>query len=377
MTAISRTALTTPMDVSHSKSRLERVLNHWGALAWLLGLLGLLAGFASLFCYTHAIGRTDLFQAAAAHQSMLLVWLGSVGLMTIVFILIMASAAVLFALAVSMLNGHHSWQRRAINPLLFIVSAGYACFGGLILWRSDWGVERVAGTVGLVTALATLLLYLMSPNLHMPVVRSARKPKKGKGTSPWLLLLFLFLALMGTVVAGVFPAQMVLMAYRGEDTPDAVGQLMLTAVCSMILVLLPVWAFYKARGDLVRRWQVSLASMAGALLLYLMLSPATLGIITYAAANSMGMRDNQVRAYLLTDKDMLGELDTSEWSIQARQEGVARIEAFKLFGFGSVLLLCPAELVKTGLKDWPKHSERCLLTNTTLARLLPKRSEPA
>lgn len=372
MTAISATAQGTPANDPSPKSKLERVLAHWGAIAWLLSLFGLLAGFASLFCYTHAIGRIDLFQAAAANQSMLLVWLAWVGLMSVAFMLIMASAAVLLALAVSMLNTHHRLQRRAINSLLFIVSAGYACFGGLILWASDWGVEWVAVAVCLVTALATTLFYFLNPNLHIPVVLSALRPKKGKAASPWALLFFLFLALLGTVVAGVFPAQMVLMAYRGEDTPDAVGQLMLIAVLSMILALLPVWVFYKARGDLARRWQLCVASLVAALMVYLVLSPATLGIITYAAASSMGMRDNQVRAYMLTDKYVLGELDSSEWSVEAREKGSARIEAFKLFGFGNVLLLCPESLVKTELKHWPQRSARCLLTSATLARVLPQ-----
>ncbi|TBU74543.1 hypothetical protein [Phytopseudomonas daroniae] len=376
MTAIAHNAIPSPTAAHAPKPFLKRMLAHWGALVWLLGFLGLLAGFASLFCYTQAIGRTDLFQAAAAHQSMLFVWLGSVGLMTIFFILVMGTASVLFGLAVSMLNGHHSWQRRAINPLLFIVAAGYVCFGGLILWAADWGVEWVAVVVSLMTGLATWLFFLMSRNLNVPIVRSARSPKKGKAVSPWGLLFFMYLALLGAVVAGVFPAQMVLMAYRGEDTPDAVGQLMLIAVFSMILALLPVCVFYKARGHLARRMRLCVLSVIGALLVYVVLSPATLGMITYAAASSMGVRDNTVRAYMLTDKDVLSELDTDQWAIQPRHEGAARIEAFKLFGFGSVLLLCPAKLVKTGLKDWPDYSEQCLLTKTPLARLLPKQAEP-
>ena len=371
MTAISQPAQPTLTAGAGAKSIFERALDHWGAMAWLLSLLGLLAGFASLFCYTQAIGRTELFQAAAEHQAMLFVWLASVGLITIAFILVMASAAVLFAMAVSMLNGHHRLPRRAINSLLFIVSAGYACFGGLILWASDWEVEWVLATVCVVTALATALFYILNSNLHIPVVLSARRPRKGKAASPWALLFFMFLALLGTVVAGVFPAHMVLMAYRGEDTPDAVGQLMLVAVFSMILALLPVWVFYKARGDVARRWQLCLGSLVGALMVYLILSPATLGLITYAAANTMGVRDNQVRAYMFTDQHVLGELDINQWSVQPRQADAAGIQAFKLFGFGSVLLLCPAELAKTELEQWPQHSGRCLLTSTAFARVLP------
>ncbi len=354
-----------------SKSLLERVLTHWGAIAWLLSLLGLIVGGASLFCYTHAIGRTDLFQAAAGDQALLLVWLFFVGLISIAFILIMATSAVLFGLAVSMLNRHSRLQRRAVNTLFFIVSAGYACFGSLILWAANLGVEGVFVVVCIATALATIIFYLANPNLRIPVDFSAKRPKKGHAASPWALLFFLYLALLGTVVSGVFPAQMVLMAYRGEDTPDGVGRLMLVAVCSMIIALVPVWAFYKTRGALVRRWRLCLAGFIGALLFYIVLSPATLGIVTYAAANVMGVRDSKVQDYMLTDKDVIGELDTDVWSLQPKQQDAARIKAFKLFGFGSMLLLCPAELVKTELKDWPEHSGRCLLTSTPKARLLP------
>lgn len=353
------------------KSLLERVLDHWGAIAWFLSLLGLIVGGASLFCYTHAIGRTDLFQAAAGDQAKLLVWLFFVGLMSIAFILIMATSAVLFSLAVSMLNRHPRLQRRAVNTLFFIASTGYALFGGVILWASEWGVEVISLLVCLVTALATVFFYLFNPNLRIPVDFCAQRPKKGHTASPWALLFFLFLALLGTVVSGVFPAQMVLMAYRGEDTPDGVGRLMLSAVFSMIIALAPVWAFYKTRGALVRRWRLCLAGFVGALLFYIVLSPATLGIVTYAAANVMGVRDSHVRDYMLTDKDVISELDTEVWSIQPRQQDAARIKAFKLFGFGSMVLLCPAELVKTALKDWPEHSGRCLLTSTPKARLLP------
>lgn len=202
----------------------------------------------------------------------------------------------------------------------------------------------------LVTAVATTLFYFLNPNLHIPVVLFALMPKKDKAPSPWALLLFMFLALLGTVVAAVFPVQMVLMAYRGEDTPDVVGQLMLIALLSMILALLPVWLFYKVRGDFACRWQLCLASLVGALLLHLLLPLAKLGIITYAAASYMGIRDNQVQAYMLTDKHVLGELDASKWSVQAKQKGSARIKASKLFGFGRALLLCPAHLAKNGTK---------------------------
>ncbi|XXF10700.1 hypothetical protein J3Q00_10270 [Pseudomonas sp. D2-3] len=354
-----------------SKPLLERVLAHWGAIAWLLSLLGLIVGGASLFCYTHAIGRTDLFQAAAGDQALLLVWLVFVGLMSIAFILIMATSAVLFGLAVSMLNRRPCLQRQAVSTLFFIVSAGYACFGSLILWAPEWGVKVIFLLVCLVTALATVVFYLFNRKLRVPVNYCAKRPKKGKAASPWTLLFFLFLALLGTVVSGVFPTQMVLMAYRGEDTPEGVGRLMLIAVFSMIIALVPVWAFYKTRGALVRRWRLCLAGFIGALLFYIVLSPATLGIVTYAAANVMGVRDSHVQDYLLTDKDVIGELDTNVWSLQPKQQGAARIKAFKLFGFGSMLLLCPAELAKIELKKWPEHSGRCLLTSTGQARLLP------
>lgn len=353
------------------ESFLKRVLAHWGAIAWFLSLLGLIIGGASLFCYTHAIGRTDLFQVAAGDQAMLLVWLFFVGLMSIAFILIMATSAVLFGVAVSMLNRRRSLQRHAVSILFLIVSLGYACFGTSILLAAEYGVKAIFLLASVVTALATVIFYLSNRKLRIPVNCCAKWPKKGKAASPWTLLFFLFLALLFTVVSGAFPMQMVLMAYRGEDTPDGVGRLMLIAVFSMIIALVPVWAFYKTRGALVRRWRLCLAGFVGALLFYIVLSPATLGIVTYAAANVMGVRDNQVQSYMLTDKDVLGELDTDAWSLQPKQQDAARIKAFKLFGFGSILLLCPAELAKTELKNWPENSGRCLLTSTGQARLLP------
>jgi len=53
------------------------------------------------------------------------------------------------------------------------------------------------------------------------------------------------------------------------------------------------------------------------------------------------------------------------------------VSAFPLLSFGDVLLLCPTRLINTPRKEWPEQSAYCVLTQSSNAIRVPKKSQPA
>ncbi|TFF13996.1 hypothetical protein EXW72_06905 [Pseudomonas sp. BCA14] len=361
------------------KKNLKRVLTFWAPLSVIFAGLGTLLGFYTLSTYASAIGRPDLMAAAMEAKSALVPWLATVIGMLGVYLLILLATTVLFGLTVSLFNDFASEQHKLVGVLFVPVLVGIIA----LLWQifegpqlSDWG--KLFWTVGWLVV--SLLALLLVPVFRVAVDTCATMASPGKPRS-WPLrvwfTLMVALLLAATVLSAVFPASLILKAYIGEETPDAINRLMYTSMFAATVTLLPVVVFYVSKADLFKRLILSVLAVIVTGGLVIGISPGSPAAIVYSAAFAMNVRDPVAAHFMLTKTYAKEDFDTQVWGDVETVRGQPVISAFPLFSFGDVLLLCPAGLINKGRKDWPVESAYCVLTQSSNALRMPKKSIPA
>lgn len=360
------------------KKNLKRVLTFWAPLSVIFAGLGTLLGFYTLSTYASAIGRPDVMAAALEAKSALLPWLATVIGMLGAYLLILLSTTVLFGLTVSLFNDVAPLQSRLVIILLFPTLAGIVGLLWLIFgwphltnsWRTLWTVLYV------VFAPAALLL---SPTFRRAVDGCASMPGPDNGKS-WPLrlwfMLMLSLLLVATVFSAVFPASLILKSYVGEDTPDALNRLMFITMFATGITLLPVVVFYVTKADLFKRLGLVVLAVIVIGGTVIAVSPGSTAAIVYSAARVMNARESVAARFMLTKTFAKEDFDCRVWGTVETLRSQPVVSAFPLFAFGDALLLCPSSLIDKGRKEWPELSAYCVLTQSSNAIRMPKKSEP-
>lgn len=370
----------TPLTFQQTlKKNLKRVATYWAPLSVVFAGFGTLLGFYTLSTYATSIGRPDLMAAALEAKSALIPWLAAVMGMLSAYLLILLSTTVLFGLTVSLFNDIPSQQHKLTGVLLVPILVGIV---GL-LWQNfkgpdldDWG-KLIWMLIWLAVSLLVLLLI---PMFRVAVdtcatMASPRNPRSGS-LRCWFMLMVALL-LLATVIGAVFPASLILQAYTGEDTPEALSRLMIISMFAATVALLPVVVFYVSKADLFKRLSLGLLMMLVSGGVVIAISPGSPAAIVYSAALMMEARTSVEARYMLTTEYATEDFDTAIWGSVETVRGKPEVSAFPLFSFGNVLLLCPTSLVKTSRKEWPQHSAYCVLTQASSSIRRPKKSDPA
>ena len=368
----------TPLTFQHAlKKNLKRILNFWAPLSVIFAGLGTLLGFYTLSTYASAIGRPDLLAAALEAKSALIPWLASVMGMLGAYLLTLLASTVLFGLTVSFFNDSPSLQHKLVGILCVPVLSGIVA----MLWYSFEGPERNALREVLYVALwlvLSLIAMLATTTFRFAVDVCATMASPGHPRS-WRLrgffVLMVSLLLFSTVLSAVFPASLILKAYTGEDTPEAVNRLMYISMFAACVTLMPVVVFYVSKADLFKRLALSLLAVAVAGGMIIAISPGSPAAIVYAAAGVMNVRAPVEARFWLTKTYAREDFESAVWGDVQILRGKPVVSAFPLFSFGDVLLLCPTSQVKTTLKDWPQQSAYCVLTQSSNAIRMPKNSD--
>ena len=361
------------------KKNLKRVLTYWAPLSVIFAGMGTLLGFYTLSTYATAIGRPDVMAAAIEAKSALIPWLATVIGMLGVYLLILLSTTVLFGLTVSLFNDITSLQNRLVGLLLLPVLTGIL----LLLWQIFEGPalsdgEKLGWTLlWLVVSLGTLLA---TKTFRVAVDTCATMASPSNANS-WSLrcwfMLMVALLLVSTVISAVFPASLVLKAYTGEDTPEAVRQLMFISMFAASVTLTPVVVFYVSKADLFKRLGLCLLAVLITGSMVIGISPGSPATIVYAAARVMDAHTVVEARFLLTKTYAKEDFESAVWGNVETLRGQPVVSAFPLFSFGDVLLLCPTRLINKTLKEWPEHSDYCVLTQSSNAIRTPRKSAPA
>ncbi|KNH29559.1 hypothetical protein ACS77_02465 [Pseudomonas syringae] len=361
------------------KKTIKRILTYWAQLAVLVGGLGTLLGFYTISTYTTAIGRPDLMAAAVDAKSALVLWLAIVALVVAAYFLILMTSSILFGLAVSLFNDSPTIQPDVVKVLVLPVLIGVTALMTVIFKAPELDDFKKLGCMAMFTVVTLLALHL-SPKFRLAVDVCATAAAPGNANSKATriyLLVMLALLLVGAVISAVFPASLILKAYSGEDTPEALTKLMVISIFSAGMTLIPVVVFYVSKADIFKRISQCIAAAFIILLIVIGVSPGGSLTIVYSAASIMKVRDQTEAKFLLTEDYANEDFDAQIWGSVETVRNLPLISAFPLFSFGDVLLLCPVKLIKTELKNWPAESAYCVVAKNSKATRMPRKSEEA
>ncbi|MEE3632818.1 hypothetical protein UIA24_01025 [Pseudomonas sp. AL 58] len=361
------------------KKNVKRILNYWAPLSVILGGLSTILGFYTISAYTAAIGRPDLMASAIEAKSALVLWLAIIALLVAAYFFVLMTTSALFGCSVSLFNNSPNLQPDLVKILVLPVLLGIAALM-LVIFKGIVLTDGLKLICIVLYGAAMILALQINQKFRVAVDICATTALPGKSKSKvarFFFLVILAITLTGTVLSTVLPVGLILKAYSGEDTPEAVTKLLLISIFFASMTLIPVVVFYDSKSDLFKRISQCLAASIVIVVIIIGASPGGPLTIVYSAASLMNVRDQAAAKFLLTENYAKEDFDAEIWGLVETLRKHPLIPAFPLFSFGDVLLLCPAKLIKTELKDWPAKSAYCVVTKNSKALRMPRKSEVA
>ncbi|HDZ55215.1 MAG TPA: hypothetical protein ENI17_11755 [Pseudomonas xinjiangensis] len=342
------------------KKNLKRALNHWTPASVVLGLLGAGLGIFSLYVYTSAIGRRDLFMPAIDAKSALAIWVLMVSLTMAAYLFILTATTWLYGISVSLFERPPRKQNRVARWLLLPLIIGFGTFILLLFFPS---VRLTATTAVAIIAAATLLGLLVLFRFKRFRLLIALNTSRSVDEKQIFFVVMLALTLVFTIITAVFATSLVLRTYVGDDTPEAARFIALFSLGTLVLSLVPTFVFYTAKGHVYKRVVYGCAAAALLFLVFLLLARGAMTSITYAVANNLEIRQSTSARFILDHVTELNDLDNLQWRTRLHRANRVEVEAFQLFAFGKVLLLCPSDLLGLKLHQLPLYSRYCISTS--------------
>ncbi|BBP57653.1 hypothetical protein [Pseudomonas sp. St316] len=408
------------------KHTVKRILSYWTQITVTLGLLATGLGFITLYLYTRTIGRIDLFMPSIDVKSALLVWVVLVLLLMLSYLFILGATTWMFGCSVSLFSNMKDNQPKIVFYLVFPTVVGFSAFIWTTFFLptllNHWATLAV---LFLIVLVACFLMYALTPfkriirkstlvQARLDRARSKRladhqritrkKPQQRKATLPqkswsqewltywqifknettpaWLwvkknwqrllswirarkefwLVTLLSISIFITVIFAAFPILLTIRSYMERETPDTVPYVAGLSWLTLIFTLLPVVIFYCFKGDIYRRTFNGLIAMILAFCAFTFLSPGSLSQITYIAAGGLSVRQQTAERYALPEEIKLQDLNATQWKTRQVAAQKIEVEAFQLYSFGDVLLLCPKDMLSLELKELKNYSKFCVST---------------
>lgn len=358
----------------HSESNLkDYALNALNEGKWWLAPAATLISILLLSKYLWVIGHPELLLESIGSIPSLLVWLIFVicGLLSI--LLLTAIPSLSFSLCMSIATSSRENEIILAKRFVPIILLGFALLAGMLLASTfditfePWKVFLIV--VSLSTALAALVLAGNQENRNRFVSLGFGPIKPWRRRLAGTAKVLVAGALLGfAAMTGVFPAQLSLGAWRGAETGLEARLVIGICLGSMLLSMFPVMAFYTMQGTAANRLVKAAGALGLVFILNTVILPSLLDIWVFAAGNLMKLRDNRPLPYLVDKGDYpFATFDSKLWetSAIANDEKLYTIQAFKQYGFGDILLLCPARYANISLKRLPTYYDKCLTTTAS------------
>lgn len=353
-----------------ARRNIKRLLEHWGPITVTLSLLGTGIGVLTLYVFTHAIGRVDLFMIAIDAKTALAVWVLIIISISAFYLTSLTMTTWFYGVAVSLLDRIPDRLDRVALWLLLPIWGGFGFFIILIFYCSNY--LKASASLAIVCA-ATIFMYMLlflgkgfKGLFRDNVVDMTRGEKVFVMISQCLTVCF-------TVILSAIPASIILNSYVGEDTSEAIKFVAILTFATLALSLVPTFIFYVSKGAVYSRAIYGFIAALLLLLLFLLLSRGTMSTITYAAAKGLQVKQTAPARYLLADDMRLSDFDSLQWRTRLHESKRVEVQAFSLFSFGDVLLLCPSDYIRLGLHDLPRFSQYCFLTQNSKVIRKPQR----
>lgn len=363
----SNPTLTLPVFLTQM---LKCMLKHWTPITFTFAFFGTGFSILTLYVYARAIGRTDLFMVAIEAKSYLAVWLFLVLLTLAIHLGLLFTTTLFYGFSVAMFSHCRRRINRAALWLLLPLVIGFSTFTILLYYFSS---RLEAPLAVFLIALATvlgLIIILFFRRFRVLVALSTSRSFK----CDQLFFLFCLAGmLICTVVSACSSIFLIINTYVGEDSEQAVRFVSIFTLGTLILSLVPTFVFFTAKGSRYRRLALGCAMTLVLFLVYLLLARGAMSSVAYAAAGNLEIRQNFSTRFVLSDKVGLSDLDNLQWRTRLASANRVEIEAFQLFSFGDVLLLCPSSLREATLYELPRYSRQCILTRTSKVDRKPPR----
>lgn len=350
---------------SFIKINLKRILTYWTQLTLALGACGTALGLGTLFAYTNAIGRVDMFMNSLDAKTSLLVWLAIVFGWTIGYVALFTTTSVIFAATVSTFRRIPEYQAQVVVPLAFPVLVGFIAFVVTTFKCYDWGMyTRLLITIG---GSAIAYSFLFTSKKFRKMISNIAKKQEIKimdnAVNECALIGWIFFQVTTTVMMGSIPVLVILKSYLGDDTPEAVNAMALISFICPTLTLLPALSFYLNPGYIPKQLFICVSTLVVVFMICVALSPSIVSTITYGVAGALDIRQKEIARYSVAQDYELADFQPEIWHTEITRNKKLEISAFQVFSFGNVLLLCPASLVDLTLKQWPLYSAECFGTD--------------
>ncbi|WP_249673333.1 hypothetical protein [Pseudomonas abieticivorans] len=348
--------------------------SNFGSISWLGALISAILSFGILMTYAKAIGRIDLLPLVLEKKfAALLPWMGLAGLLLLLYMVIMLTTTIIYAMAVSTFGSASSLQAHIARLLLAPAIVGSSAFM-IVVFRFPTAEHWLTAPIIMLFSLLAMLLALRSVRFRtgLQIVALASFPRDlASWRSQTTIFISAYLVVAFAVFAAAFPMSLLLRSYIGADTPDAANTLMILSILAMALLFLPALIFFVSRRNIASRMLRSFAAALAIIVGVVIVFPGASSTIVYTAAGMMGVREQTVSQYRIMKGFELKDFDEVAWGVQPKT-GLPVVAAFPLFSLGDVLLLCPGSLLKTPLGDWPKYSHACVSTQSSDVVKLPK-----
>lgn len=343
----------------------KHLLEHWTPFTVTVIFLGTGFGMLSLYIYTKAIGRADIFMSTLDAKSALLVWVLVVMFMMTLQLAVLMVSAWLYGMSVSLLYSRRDSTRCIALCLLVPLVVGFSTFMALAFyWNEDVGAGQA---LLIVSGMTLLALFGLNRIRRVRVLIAQGAPR---GHRKWVYVP-LAIMLLFTVVSGTLPTLLILDSYVGQDDAAAVRFVALFSIGSFVFSLIPALLFFVVKGSLLRRVSTVAASVVMFFVLFLLSARGPMSSITYIVAGTLEIRQNHAARFILEDQVKLGDLDSLQWHTHLRDDARVQVDAYQLFAFGDLLLICPVAVHAAKLHELPRYTRLCWFTRASRIHRMP------
>ena len=341
------------------KAILRRALAHWTPITVLLAFLCTGLSTLSLYSYTRAIGRVDLFLATLDTTSSLVAWLLVVIPIMLVYLCTLLVTTLFYGFSVSLFERCRRRINRAALWLLFPLVMGFGAFIILLFFYSD----RIHAPMSIVlVAIATVvgvIVILPFKGFQILVALSTSRSNKA---DRFFFLFTLVGMILAAVMCAFFSITLIIRTYVGEDTDEAIWFVSIFSFITLVLSLAPTLIFFTAKGNTYRRFALGCAGAVVLFMVFLLFARGAMSSISFAAAGNLEVRKMFSERFVLDGGVNLEDLDNIQWRTRLLSASRVEIEAFQLFSLRDILLLCPSVLRSATLHQLPQYTRLCFLT---------------
>nr|WP_283099823.1 hypothetical protein [Pseudomonas sp. MWU12-2037] len=199
-----------------------------------------------------------------------------------------------------------------------------------------------------------------------------QNPRKLRSHEEYFFAVLLSLFISLTVSFAVFPTLLTIRAYLGEETPEAASYIAGISIFTLTLTLVPAIIFYRLKEDIYKRTLYGCTATILVFCIFSVVMPGAIGQITYIAAKNLAIRQTSIDRYVLREEFELRDLDGQMWKTRHLAKDKIEIEAFQLFSFGDILLLCPKQIKPLELKQLRHYTTYCISTLNSKVIRKPK-----